>query len=775
MGAAASCYRRLVDRIVLDTDTPADILRKDLWTFFSAVSGVLAAVAFAVNSARVDGFWFGCLGSWVIMHGGLIYVWCTKTTPRWLLDRSCFALAICMLLTDLANAPVPGQTRTWPQVILVVDAMLVLDGSHRMTTAIVHMTAAYLVVTSIEDAFRLGLYDIAYLTEPDADYLRDRTECSSPPCPSGLQTGVLSAFVYLLVLYIDFGATRRFATGMKEEQQLMTAAVDIAELVATCLARFDLDTARGALARTKGSLPAELDESFTQLLGNLASYKPYLPQSVLQKGFATDEEWDDVEDSRDAPLGVAASMKSSPMYTQSCLEDAMPGVGAPGSPTAGGQPGIHLFAPFSGEDTCQPADHDRRGPARPQRPSRLSDSANSGRRSMQVGGPRDRRQSRLSNCGGAPAVAAVGSPVLYKRVTLLVCNRRGFLGRTQMGPPPAVVQWMAAEVAHFVDVVNEQRGIVDLLSADHLFANFGAARPCTANRAAAARCGDALCVRADTKQIVASPASPALNSTGASSSQHPSPLAFLGQGGQSPVLTDLGPVQTSDYDGLSDGQSTAAHAASVVAVNGRLLCGDFGSATSQRFMALGGTSSLLLAAERLAAQWGTRLLVDHSVYSDAQTTFDCRRRQRVVFPKRGSPDPISFWELTAQRMGGGGDEWMYELERAGRDRWEVHNQCADMWIKGMSKDALQSVNDDLQDTNKPPELLAALEHLRCLIASGSDPDVLLQEAGAQAPQQGAHGASWQLHSVLRSGADHLPDTLPPRHRGAPPSPPLLVS
>eukprot|EP01062_Namystynia_karyoxenos_P020268 TRINITY_DN17684_c1_g1_i1.p1 TRINITY_DN17684_c1_g1~~TRINITY_DN17684_c1_g1_i1.p1 ORF type:complete len:170 (+),score=43.88 TRINITY_DN17684_c1_g1_i1:41-511(+) len=93
--------------------------------------------------------------------------------------------------------------------------------------------------------------------------------------------------------------------------------------------------------------------------------------------------------------------------------------------------------------------------------------------------------------------------------------------------------------------------------------------------------------------------------------------------------------------------------------------------------------------ERCAAAWGTPVLVDSAVHSDIEHTWSCRLRQCARFSKAAGPRPIGLWEVVCERTAGGGpEEWMYELERAQPNPWQLYNEVVHCWVKSGAVGAL---------------------------------------------------------------------------------------
>eukprot|EP00665_Eupelagonemidae_sp_cell47_P017566 gene17566-biopygen13250 len=84
-------------------------------------------------------------------------------------------------------------------------------------------------------------------------------------------------------------------------------------------------------------------------------------------------------------------------------------------------------------------------------------------------------------------IATIKSEPQQKTVSLFASNYCGFLPAAAQEPAERVSAWLAAELTHCAGHVAAQRGVVQLISADHTFASFGAVRSIGAHRQAAVR------------------------------------------------------------------------------------------------------------------------------------------------------------------------------------------------------------------------------------------------------------------------------------------------
>eukprot|EP01062_Namystynia_karyoxenos_P039447 TRINITY_DN2866_c0_g2_i5.p1 TRINITY_DN2866_c0_g2~~TRINITY_DN2866_c0_g2_i5.p1 ORF type:complete len:616 (+),score=94.88 TRINITY_DN2866_c0_g2_i5:93-1940(+) len=224
-----------------------------------------------------------------------------------------------------------------------------------------------------------------------------------------------------------------------------------------------------------------------------------------------------------------------------------------------------------------------------------------------------------------------------RRATLLACNCCGLLAALAQCDAEAASSWLEAEVGRFADAVQVRGGVTDLLSGDHFTASFGALRAQGTLKESAVRVAVKL-------------------STAASG------------------VGELGALRVTS-----------------AVCSGRALCGDFGSDAARRFMIIGGVSSFIVAMERAAAAWRAGTLLDAVVHQDTTSSWHCRLRKRVTFPKL-SPKPIGLWEVTQPAEGAQhNDEWMYEMESAQKNPWEAYNNAVMSWCEEKREAALAVV------------------------------------------------------------------------------------
>ncbi|KAJ9471702.1 hypothetical protein DIPPA_51440, partial [Diplonema papillatum] len=190
-------------------------------------------------------------------------------------NLGCYALIV--LLFDWIQAAYLG-VRMWPSIVLILNVNLATDGSTWLPFGIMGISLLWFVMSLIEESFRVGIYDSAGVFGWAGIAACD---CDNPPCFAGGVPDALPGFASpVLVLGTDFYFKRRFSKSMFAANESLEASIAVTQSTARALADFDLETASSHLDSST-DLPDALREAFVQLLTNLTSYKPYLPEAIL--------------------------------------------------------------------------------------------------------------------------------------------------------------------------------------------------------------------------------------------------------------------------------------------------------------------------------------------------------------------------------------------------------------------------------------------------------------------------------------------------------------
>eukprot|EP00756_Hemistasia_phaeocysticola_P063621 Hpha_TRINITY_DN709_c0_g1::TRINITY_DN709_c0_g1_i1::g.28998::m.28998 len=193
------------------------------------------------------------------------------------LDVMLVVWTVASTLNDAYNAAAL-RPRNWTLVVMFLDGALVF-GRYRIIPLMILITLSWLLLSSLESAFRFGLYD-----QIDSS-VRAVCDCTNPPCPTsfgGVAGGLMSAYVVLLV---DYYLTHGFASDLRLQLRRVNSSVAVAVEIAAALARYDVDSAESAIS-SGTDLPEELAISFVQLLSNLRPppFVPRIPGSLMRRG-----------------------------------------------------------------------------------------------------------------------------------------------------------------------------------------------------------------------------------------------------------------------------------------------------------------------------------------------------------------------------------------------------------------------------------------------------------------------------------------------------------
>eukprot|EP01062_Namystynia_karyoxenos_P058452 TRINITY_DN4999_c0_g2_i1.p1 TRINITY_DN4999_c0_g2~~TRINITY_DN4999_c0_g2_i1.p1 ORF type:complete len:660 (+),score=117.39 TRINITY_DN4999_c0_g2_i1:65-1981(+) len=421
LSGAVRTFSRALDRLSRrEGDTIDDRRRRVMGIPVLVLVGLSAATAFILSdgAGRLSDIWFIgmslTIGTAIV--GVPVFLW--SPLPTHLVAAvAVLCCAVALLCMDLSVAA-RIATRSWTGIVVAVDVCLVLHLQPWVQNTVICITLVYLAVERSEAAYRYGLYDAAA-----APGTPDPCDCEAPPCKHPVAGVVTDYTVFLIVILTDFALTRGFATALRRQMAFVAGSVSVAEQVSAALVDFDLKAADAALSAPAGcALPARLSDSLRSLVHNLASYRPYLPQSC----FVMDKE-------EDGP--------SCAVTTQTSMESVVSVWSSPPRRESGGSatrsaPGSALLLPAG-----------------------LTASWSSRPR--------------------------VQHAVQQRRVTLLGRNSSGLLAAPSLAEPAEVSAWLSAEISRFSRTLSAQGGMADVLSGDHMSASFGAVKAQGTQRASA--------------------------------------------------------------------------------------------------------------------------------------------------------------------------------------------------------------------------------------------------------------------------------------------------
>eukprot|EP01065_Artemidia_motanka_P031131 TRINITY_DN3734_c0_g1_i1.p1 TRINITY_DN3734_c0_g1~~TRINITY_DN3734_c0_g1_i1.p1 ORF type:complete len:624 (+),score=176.19 TRINITY_DN3734_c0_g1_i1:27-1874(+) len=540
----------LTQRSLIPGEPAVDRTRKELVApMYCILGGIVALWLFSllptvggydrdVEVARAVVSRFALLLTLPLLPAG-VYIVYTRRITQALCEVPMVLAGAGVVLTDVSHL-LYGVPSAISLNVICLDLLLLCSCSDNATKVVLVMTGAWITARAV-----LEREDIA------------GEGCDMPARFSFTYFAyIVSAFTTrMLVLVVDFRLTRGFARSMHEQRAVVEAAVRVCEDAAVLLSRYETDATKALLDGPDGEqLSERLRCALLQVVGNLAAYRPYIPQSCL----------------------AAAAGDVS----------ATPTVSTEGSPR-----------PASSASTAEP---------------RMDSGASLGCESNNKEG----------------AVRGLTAVVRARKVSVVAVNSISFLDQIRDRGHAAQAA-VHREVEAFSCDVAAEHGVVDLVSGDHLFANFNASRMCIAHRLSAARVAWG---------------------SGLGVSPSAAPSSFAAPSGRS-----------------------------ACACSGVVLCGDFGTAELLRFMMLGSVPNQLQCLERVAAQLPA-VLVDEAVGADVDSCFFTVLLERLRYRKRG-PQPFYVWRLAGLRRQPSADEWMYELQRLGTNPFEAWNRSLRVWLQ----------------------------------------------------------------------------------------------
>ena len=225
---------------------------------------------------------------------------------------SLYMLTTDILMWDLSERTISSSQ--WPQLVVVIDMLLVMQVPTRYSLGLVCLVIMWLVLMSVEESFRFGLFDLPGLPYNQGKYGRlyyaERNSCEKLPCPIPFPSPTLFAAVG--VFGIDFIVTRGFAREVLKEQASMERTINAVQEIASLLAGYDVEKVAELLEEHEHELPVGMTVALRALEKNLRSYKAYLPLTCLLGGESDDGS---VECTSEAQTSLSScSTVSSPIH-----------------------------------------------------------------------------------------------------------------------------------------------------------------------------------------------------------------------------------------------------------------------------------------------------------------------------------------------------------------------------------------------------------------------------------------------------------------------------
>eukprot|EP01063_Lacrimia_lanifica_P033862 TRINITY_DN6147_c1_g1_i1.p1 TRINITY_DN6147_c1_g1~~TRINITY_DN6147_c1_g1_i1.p1 ORF type:complete len:911 (+),score=145.89 TRINITY_DN6147_c1_g1_i1:65-2734(+) len=258
-----------------------EMLRGKMW--FLCTYSIIGAGAFIGYALRRDAesflmySWVGTLAASVlIILGGIIY---RRLLPK-LLVMAVVLTSVALMMRDAASAA--RGNRTWTTFVVIIDLMLVLRVPRWITVALVAVVCIWVTLMELELGYRFGLLDSPGML--DYEDRRRIMCCEKPPCAHGEATSTVGYIATkIFVLVADFLLTRGFADTVAQDKEAMAKGVETTQVVASCLASYDLEAAKRHLVEAGEELPGALQTALQEILHNLEIYRLYLPHDVVSR------------------------------------------------------------------------------------------------------------------------------------------------------------------------------------------------------------------------------------------------------------------------------------------------------------------------------------------------------------------------------------------------------------------------------------------------------------------------------------------------------------
>ena len=304
-GLCTRLYGRCTEYVALPDDTPVQAVHKHAVLTFSPIMILIGAVMNVLHPVHKNP-WIGTALLFLSASalGVLLKLLVTRTVSRTILQVWIILSVFFVLVPVEMNALAEMTTRLWAVGVIFVDICLIYQLGDKTAFAVVALVSLWLAFAELNRGVDTGLI-VRFTDEKGVP----ACECANPPCFGTDKISDLAAafLTQLSIFLLDFYITRSFARKMHREKLAIAASVETARCLATHLSLFDLDSAQrlldscgdgdaasvdggasgaaaAAATATGGGgqhLPPALRSAFEDVLSNLRSYKPYLPQAML--------------------------------------------------------------------------------------------------------------------------------------------------------------------------------------------------------------------------------------------------------------------------------------------------------------------------------------------------------------------------------------------------------------------------------------------------------------------------------------------------------------
>ena len=559
----------------------------------------------------------------------LVYMLVRKRFPEPMAAGLLFlGIAVSNLLVDY-EVMWGGYYRQWPLVTIIPLGLTLLQIPSYFGNVVAGMVVVWVFVTRLDSTFTfMGMVEF------DRSGVFPICDCESPPCKESPVAAAVHFVCDVLYVLLPLAMVRYYAEQVEAERRAVATSTEAAEALALFFASFDLDSADSLLAQHRPSggacadgqespLPAALREAFEDILGNLRSYKPYLPRSCLpleaddaEAGEACDGEGTTADDQSQSPSLPSIAPLS---VTQSASGAAFPSLAALGRQGT------------TASTTMSPS-------------TRASQS----------------RNTMMDTTGGSGSRSVAVLKPKASRLTLVQTNLHNII-RTCEANLGTIEKAFDELITHATDAVLANKGIVDHFLGDRVFASFNASRPCVRH---------ATCAVAASKTFHEKMQPTRCNVSVVSGSA---------------VTGDLGSVGMRRYTFLGRLPILSAAMERVgrelrlnVVCNPecqRDACCEHAIRLHPQMVTLRQQSS---QDEFAASTSHARVFHSTPVHVWEVIT--------AFMPKGGAAIGASVSRSRSGARGRGGEEWMYELEAGSAAKWEAYNDGVRLFLQGVSKE-----------------------------------------------------------------------------------------
>ncbi|KAJ9463444.1 Adenylate cyclase [Diplonema papillatum] len=275
---------RLVNCSLRDTDDEITVIRKRVVLLTLLLTAVICVTASLLQMNVLLQF-PGCAPLVVgfMAAGCFVYILLTRSGTQAEVQAILIGLNVGILLLDW-NAEVNYGVRFWPIFVVVADLQIICRLDWRMIVGSTVGVVCWILVTSLEDFTRFGLWDVS-ADDSLYDARRDAVlSCSKPPCSSSVLSSVYTCFSSVLVIVVNLLVTKSLAEKVSESEAIVKNAGRKADLVARALGMFDMELARDHLETTRAySLPTQLRVALTRIVSIVLAIKPFIPSAVIEE------------------------------------------------------------------------------------------------------------------------------------------------------------------------------------------------------------------------------------------------------------------------------------------------------------------------------------------------------------------------------------------------------------------------------------------------------------------------------------------------------------